>query len=246
MRKKIALAVLAAVGCALIASAQDNKINELTAQEKASGWRLLFDGKTLTGWPGFHRQGPPPGWVVEGGAIKKLAGRGELGEAGGDLITVDQFSNFEFQVEWKLTKGANSGIKYLASEDLPKTGYSAVTFEYQVLDDDNHPDAKEGIDGNRTAGALYDLIPPSKNKKMRPLGEFNETRIIKRGTHIEHWLNGVKVVEFEQGGPDLKARIAKSKFKTTAGFGEAKQGHFLLQDHGNEVSYRNIKVRELK
>ena len=246
MRKRIALAVMAAIGCALIASAQDKKINELTAEERASGWRLLFDGKTLKGWRGFHRQEPPPGWVVEAGAIKKIAGRGELGEAGGDLITVDQFANFEFQVEWKLTKGANSGIKYLVSEDSPKTGRSAVSFEYQVLDDDNHPDAKEGIAGNRTAGSLYDILPAGGSKKMRPIGEFNQTRIVKRGTHIEHWLNGVKVLEFEQGGPALKAGIATSKFKTIAGFGEAKQGHFLLQDHGNEVSYRNIKVRELK
>jgi hypothetical protein len=166
-------------------------------------------------------------------------------EIGGDLITVDQFENFEFEIEWKLSKGGNSGIKYLVSEDLPKTGRSGVSFDYQVLDDENHPDAKLGIAGNRTVGSLYDLIPASANKKVNPIGTFNKTRIVKRGTHIEHWLNGIKVLEFEQGSPDLKARIAKSKFSTTAGFGEAKRGHILLQDHNEEVSFKNIRIREL-
>ena len=169
-----------------------------------------------------------------------------MGQAGGDLITVDQFRNFEFSIEWRLAKGGNSGIKYLVSESLPPTGKSAVSFEYQVLDDDNHPDAKAGIAGNRTAGSLYDLIPASKNKKVRPIGEFNETRIVVKGNHIEHWLNGVKVVEYERSGDALKAAIAQSKFKNTKGFGETAKGHILLQDHGDEVCFRNIKIRELK
>ena len=140
---------------------------------------------------------------------------------------------------------SNSGIKYLVSESLPPTGKSGVSFEYQVLDDENHPDARAGIAGNRTAGSLYDLIPASKDKKAKPVGEFNQTRIIVKGNHIEHWLNGVKVVEFDRSSEDYKKHLAESKFKNTKGFGEAKQGHVLLQDHGDEVWYRNIKIRSL-
>ncbi len=219
-------------------------INQLTEEEKTTGWRLLFDGKTLSGWRGFHRQHPPPGWIVEDGCIKKV--KSELGEAGGDLITVEQFDNFELQLEWKISLGGNSGIKYLVSEELPKTGYSGISFEMQILDDEHHPDAKLGIAGNRTAGALYDLIAPSKEKKLRPVGQFNQVRIVVKGHHIEHWLNGIKVLEFERGSEQFKAVIAKSKFKDTKGFGEAARGHILLQDHGDEVWFRNIKIRHLK
>jgi len=241
------LPMLIVVTLIIAASAQNNTpVNQLTKAEKDAGWRLLFDGKTLNGWRGFHSEKTPEGWVVEDGCIKKIQAQGEMGRAGGDLITVDQFDNFELSIEWKLSKGANSGIKYLVSESLPPTGKSGVSFEYQVLDDDNHPDAKAGIAGNRTAGSLYDLIPASKNKKIKPVGEFNQTRIIVKGNHIEHWLNGVKVVEFDRSSDDYKKHLAESKFKDTKGFGEAKQGHVLLQDHGNAVWFRNIKIRTLK
>src|SRR5687767_13065187 len=152
MRFRSALTLSLVLVCALVATAQ---INELSSKEKSAGWRLLFDGKTLTGWRGFHSQQIPAGWVVEDGCIKKVQAQGELGQAGGDLITADQFTNFEFAIEWKLSKGGNSGIKYLVSESLPEKGKSAISFEYQVLDDQNHPDAKAGIAGNRTAGSLY-------------------------------------------------------------------------------------------
>jgi hypothetical protein len=228
------------------ALAQNNASGQLTKDEQKAGWRSLFDGKTLNGWRGFHSQATPAGWVVEDGCIKKVKAKGEMGQAGGDLITADQFQNFELSIEWKLTKGANSGIKYLVSESLPPTGKSAVSFEYQVLDDDNHPDAKLGIKGNRTAGSLYDLIPASKDKKLNPVGEFNQTRIVVKGNHIEHWLNGIKVVEFDRTSEDYKKHLAESKFKGTKGFGEAPRGHILLQDHGDEVCFRNIKIRELK
>lgn len=220
--------------------------NQLTGAEKAAGWRLLFNGETFDGWRGFHNDKLPAGWAVEDGCIKKVPAQGELGRAGGDLITVDQFDNFEFSVEWKLSKGGNSGIKYLISESLPPTGKSGVSFEYQVLDDENHPDAKAGIAGNRTAASLYDLIPASKDKQLKSVGEFNQTRIIVKGNHIEHWLNGVKVLEFERGGEKLKQHIAESKFKNTKGFGETAKGHILLQDHGDAVWYRNIKIRIIK
>jgi hypothetical protein len=236
--------------CVAAVFAQSNngtaKINRLTKAEMSDGWRSLFDGKSFNGWRGFHSDKVPEGWVIEDGCIKKAQAEGELGQAGGDLITVDQFDNFELSLEWKLSKGGNSGIKYLVSESLPPTGKSGISFEYQVLDDDSHPDAKNGINGNRTAGSLYDLIPASNSKKLRPIGEFNETRIIVKGNHIEHWLNGVKVVEFERGSNQFKERIAQSKFKDTKGFGETAKGHILLQDHGDAVWYRQIKIRKLK
>jgi 3-keto-disaccharide hydrolase len=247
MKTKIASLLLTVATLFIAASAQNKTpVNRLTRAEKAAGWRLLFDGKTFDGWRGFHSDKVPAGWAIEEGCIKKVPAQGELGQAGGDLITLDQFENFEFSIEWKLSKGANSGIKYLISENLPPTGRSGVSFEYQVLDDENHPDAKAGIAGNRTAGSLYDLIPAGKAKKLKPMGEFNRTRIVVKGKHIEHWLNGVKVVEFERGGEKLKQHIAESKFKNTKGFGETAKGHILLQDHGDAVWYRNIKIRTLK
>jgi hypothetical protein len=247
MKTKIASLLLTVVTLIIAAAAQDKTpANQLTGAEKDAGWRLLFDGKTFGGWRGFHSDKVPAGWVVEDGCVKKVPAQGELGQAGGDLITVDQFDNFEFSIEWKLSKGANSGVKYLVSESLPPTGRSGVSFEYQVLDDENHPDAKAGIAGNRTAGSLYDLIPASKDKKLNPVGEFNLTRIVVKGNHIEHWLNDVKVLEFERGGEKLKQHIAESKFKNTNGFGETAKGHILLQNHGDAVWYRNIKIRTLK
>ena len=247
MKTKI-VSLLLAVATLFIAASAQNKtpVNRLTGAEKAAGWRLLFDGKAFDGWRGFHSDKVPAGWAIEDGCIKKVPAQGELGQAGGDLITVDQFDNFEFSIEWKLSKGTNSGIKYLISESLPPTGRSGVSFEYQVLDDENHPDAKAGIAGNRTAGSLYDLIPANKDKKLNPVGEFNLTRIVVKGNHIEHWLNDVKVLEFERGGEKLKQHIAESKFKNTNGFGETSRGHILLQDHGDAVWYRNIKIRALK
>jgi 3-keto-disaccharide hydrolase len=247
MKIKIASLLLTVIALIITAPAQSyNPNNKLSKAEEDAGWRLLFDGKSFNGWRGFHSDKVPAGWAVEDGCIKKIPGRGELGQAGGDMITVDQFDNFEFSIEWKLAKGSNSGVKYLVSESLPPAGKSGVSFEYQVLDDDNHPDAKAGIGGNRTAGSLYDLIPAGKNKKLKPIGEFNQTRIVVKGNHIEHWLNGVKVVEFERGGEALKQHIAESKFKNTIGFGETAKGHILLQDHGDAVWYRNIKIHAIK
>jgi 3-keto-disaccharide hydrolase len=246
MRIRLIPSVIFVTILAILAFPQKTQIvNQLSNAEKNAGWRLLFDGKSFTGWRGFHSDKVPEGWAIEDGAIKKTPANGMLGKAGGDLITVDEFSNFELSLEWKLSPGGNSGIKYLVTESQPPSGKSAVSFEYQVLDDLKHPDAKAGIDGNRTAGALYDLIPPANTRKVKPIGEFNEVRIIVRGNHIEHWLNGVKVVEFDRSSADFKERLAKSKFKNIKGFGEATKGHVLLQDHGNAVWYRNIKIRNL-
>jgi hypothetical protein len=217
--------------------------NTLTAAEKAAGWKLLFDGKTTTGWRGFHRDAmPEQGWVVEDGAIKHVAGR-EGATGGGDIITVSEYGNLDFSVDWKITPGGNSGLKYLVSEDLVKTGHSGVSFEMQILDDDRHPDAKAGKNGNRTAGSLYDLIAPSTHA-ARPVGEWNTSRLVIQGKHVEHWLNGQRIVQFELGSPELRALIAESKYKTIPGFGENSRGHILLQDHGDEAWFRNIKIRE--
>lgn len=237
------LGVLALMPLTLTAAAQE--ANQLTAKEKADGWKLLFDGKTTNGWRGFHRDSfPTEGWAIENGTIKHLSGEGAQSQHGGDIITTAEYDNFEFAVDWKITPGANSGIKYLVSEEIIKTGYSGVAFEYQVLDDDRHPDAKAGKNGNRTAGSLYDLIPP-KNKHLKPVGEWNHTRIVVNNGRVEHWLNGDKVVEFQIGSAPMKGLIAESKYKDISGFGEVRKGHILLQDHGNEVWFRNIKVRPL-
>jgi Domain of Unknown Function (DUF1080) len=244
MRIKTFLSLIFIFICLVISQAQE-KTGKVKGQLAKSGkdgpWQSLFDGKTLNSWRGFHQDKPPEGWSVEDGCIKKASGR-----SGGDLISTGQFSNFELQLEYKISKGGNSGIKYLISESLPPTGRSGVSFEYQVLDDESHPDAKNGVAGNRTSGALYDLIPPGKVKKLKPAGEFNLVKIVVKGNHIEHWLNGVKVVEFNRSTPEFKTLIAQSKYKSIKGFGEAAQGHVLLQDHGDEVWYRNIKIRELK
>jgi 3-keto-disaccharide hydrolase len=217
--------------------------NTLSASEKAAGWILLFDGKTTAGWRGFHSDKfPETGWVVENGAIKTTGS----GPSGGDIITVAEFDNFELQLEWKIGPGGNTGVKYLISEDLIKTGRSGLGFEMQVIDDELNADAKAGKDGNRTAGGLYDLIAPVKNKTLHPVGEWNQAGVRVLGNHVEHFLNGGKVLEFEMFSPEFKARIADSKFKVNPGFGEVKKGHVLLQAHGAEVWFRNIKIRELK
>ncbi|MCI0662891.1 MAG: DUF1080 domain-containing protein [Acidobacteria bacterium] len=250
MRIKTFLSLTFTLICFVISQAQEKpgKVSpgQLAKSGNNGGWKRLFDGKTLNGWRGFHSDKPPEGWAIEDGCIKKVPATGQLGRSGGDLITTDQFSNFELELEWKISKGGNSGIKYLISESLPPTGRSGISFEYQVLDDESHPDAKAGISGNRLSGAVYDLIPPATERKLKPAGEFNLVRILVKGNQIEHWLNGIKVVAFDRSSQDFKERIAKSKFKDTKGFGEATQGHILLQDHGNAVWFRNIRIRELK
>jgi len=224
--------------------------NSLTAEEKAAGWTLLFDGRTFNGWRGLGREGIPEGhWVIEEGVIKKIASKDVPRQAdgqpleGGDLMTIETFENFELFLEWKISSGGNSGIKYNVSEEMSISfppGYAALGFEYQVLDDDNHPDAKIGA--NRTAAALYDLIEP-RGKKLKPVGEYNTARIVFNGNHGEHWLNGVKVLEYELGTPEMQSSVASSKYKTIPGFATRRTGHIVLQDHGDAVWYRNLKIR---
>jgi len=241
-----ALTVGVVGGTHALAQAQAGTVapNTLTAAEKAAGWKLLFDGKTTEGWRGYHSTTfPAAGWAVVDGTIKKVA-KGEKPGVGGDIITNDEYSNFELALEWKLAPGGNSGLKYLITEAPGSTDHAGVGYEMQILDDERHPDAKLGVNGNRTAGSLYDLIAPSTHA-AHPIGEWNQVRLVVRGHHVEHWLNGQKVVQFEIGSPEMKALIAKSKYKDIKGFGEATSGHILLQDHGDEVSFRNIKLRQI-
>ena len=234
-----------------------NKPNDLTPAERSAGWRLLFDGRTLAGWRGVGSDSVPPGhWVVVAGAIKKVAS-GTVPRAadgrpmnGGDLMTVATFGDFELTWEWKVTPGANSGVKYNVSEEMSMAqsgdsnapSHSALGFEYQMLDDDRHEDGE--LPSHR-AGALYDLIAPNANKRLRPVGEWNRSTVIFRGTHGEHWLNGAKIVEFDLGTAVMDSLLAKSKYRSIPGFGERRKGHIVLQDHGDEVYFRRIKVREL-
>ncbi len=215
-----------------------------TALEKQQGFVALFDGKTTKGWRGFRRKAMPRnGWKVVDGTLMHDP-EGPQCDKAGDIITNDTFENFELRLEWKLSPGGNSGVKYLIDEARVSSGHGGLGFEMQILDDDKHPDAKKGIGGNRTVGALYDLIPPAKAMAKAP-GEWNEARLLVSGNHIEHWLNGEKVVAFERDSQMLRALINTSKYKDNRGFGQSARGHILLQDHGDPVWYRNIRVRRL-
>ncbi len=222
-------------------------------QSEAEEWKILFDGETFAGWRGVGRDSVPAGhWIIEDGTIRKVAS-GDVPTAadgqpleGGDIMTVDTYGNFELVLEWKVSAGANSGVKYNVSEEM-STGappvHAALGFEYQILDDALHPDAQNGP--NRTAGALYDLVPPAPEKQLRPVGSFNEARIVFRDGHGEHWLNGVKVVTFVLASAVFDSAFAESKYRPIQGFAEQRAGHIVLQDHGDDVWFRSIKIREI-
>ncbi|MFC6997009.1 3-keto-disaccharide hydrolase [Rufibacter roseus] len=223
--------------------------NTLTEQEKAQGWSLLWDGKTTNGWRGAHQnEFPKGGWQVKDGELQVLESGGGESVNGGDIVTEKEFSAFELQLDFKLTEGANSGIKYFVTEKEKVGRGSAIGLEYQLLDDAKHPDAKMGRDGNRTLASLYDLMTSEKNPRfIKPVGQWNHALLrVKPDNTVEHWLNGIKVLEYKRGSQAFRDLVAISKYKNWENFGEAEKGHLLLQDHGNNVSFRSIKIRELK
>ncbi len=226
----------------------NNVSNYLTPYEKLHGWKLLFDGHTSAGWRSAAANTfPAKGWVVNNGTMTVLASEGKEAANGGDIVTNKLYSAFDLSFEFKMTPGANSGVKYFVTLD-EKTKGSAIGLEYQVLDDELHPDAKLGRDGDRTLASLYDLIPSNKPKRfIHPIGEWNQGRIVVYpDNHVIHYLNGVKVLEYVRGSKEYRDLVAMSKYKVWPNFGEAKAGHILLQDHGNMVSFRSIKIKELK
>jgi hypothetical protein len=222
--------------------------NSLTDYEKNSGWHLLFDGKSPAGWVGAYKKTfPEKGWQIKDGLLSVLSSEGRESANGGDIVTTGEYKAFDLSFDFKLTPGANSGLKYFVTLTENNTG-SAIGLEYQVLDDSLHPDAKLGIDGDRTLSSLYDLIPAEKQKRfIHPIGQWNTGRVIVYpDNHVEHYLNGIKVLEYTRGSAEFRKLVALSKYKVWKDFGEAPEGHILLQDHGDAVSFRSIKIRELK
>lgn len=257
----IALATLVAAGCAHSAPSQLPR-HDVTAQPvvpaqagsagRDSGWVSLFDGTTLRGWRGLGSAGVPSAhWVVENGTIRKIPSGSVPVQAdgqplvGGDLMTEGTWRDFELTWDWKVAPGANSGIKYNVSEELSvllDPTHAAKGFEYQMLDDDRHPDGK--LPTHR-AGALYDLVAPDASKQLRPVGEWNSSRIILVGNHGEHWLNGARVVSYDLGTPSMDSALTASKYHSWPWFADRRAGHIVLQDHGDEVWFRNIRIRAL-
>ena len=207
------------------------------AQIKSKDGTLsLFDGKSLSGWRKADRDtAPDRAWLVENGELHFDPTIGH----GGDIVTTRSFKNFDLSVDFKVSDAGNSGIKYRL---LPNTSLGC---EFQLIDDSKHPDAKLGVNGNRKTGALYDIFPPDPNKPYKPAGQWNTARIVVKGDHVEHWLNGVKILEYTRGSEQFKQAVAASKFKNTKGFAQAESSPILLQAHGDKVAYKNIKIKEL-
>ena len=247
--RRLVICVVALAGASLALSAQVipphpgttvRPYDRTAITEQTAAWTPLFDGSTTKGWRGFKKPGfPAKGWSVDAGRLKHAASGGAPSADSGDIITLDTFNDFELQFEWIVAPGANSGIKYLVTEarDGP------VAHEYQIIDDVKHPDALVGP--HRATAALYDVIAAPATKTLMPAGRLNQGRILVQGNHVEHWLNGAKVIEYELGSAALKAAKAKSKFKDVPGWGEKLKGHILLQDHGDEVWYQNLRIREV-
>jgi hypothetical protein len=233
---------------------ETSKNNTLTKAEIKEGWKLLFDGKTFNGWRGIDRDHVPNGlWAIEDGQIKKV-NTGDVQKLsdgrpveGGDLMTTGTFENFELSFEWKINKAGNSGLKYNVSEEMSQkygSKFSALGFEYQLLDDGDEA-YKGKLKPSQFSGSLYDLLP-AKNTVLKPIGEFNNSMILVNGNHVEHWLNGTKILEFEFGSKELDKAYKVSKFNKIPGFQDKRKAHIVLQNHNDESWFRNIKIRVLK
>jgi len=240
----LSLPLIAAMFFSAIAQGKDD--NTLTDKEKAEGWQLLWDGKTTEGWRGAKLDSfPTKGWVIRDGMLTVLKSDGAESRNGGDIVTTRQYKNFILSVDFMITEGANSGIKYFVQTDLNKGEGSAIGCEFQILDDLRHPDAKLGVNGNRTLGSLYDLIRADKDEANFDIKKFNTAMIKVDGNKVEHWLNGVKILEYKRQCQEFDALVAYSKYKIWPNFGNFESGHILLQDHGDRVSFKNIKIKEL-
>lgn len=228
--------------------------NTLTDREKADGWKLLWDGKTTEGWRGAKlTEFPQEGWSIKDGELMVADAGGKESENGGDIVTIKEYGDFELEVDFKLTEGANSGIKYFVDTELNMGKGSSIGCEFQILDDAKHPDAKKGKDGNRTLASLYDLItanahnfnPDESTKKRVNKYNWNRARVVVNGADVEHYLNGILVVKYNRSGQQWKDLVAGSKYKDWPNFGEREKGHILLQDHGDQVYFKNVKIKEL-
>lgn len=207
--------------------------NKLTSQEKAAGWKLLFDGQDLKGWRSYAKtDGPKKGWEVKDGTLNCIAGA-----HGGDIVSTENFTDFDLQWDWKIPTGANNGVKYEVNEKRPQ----APGHEYQMIDDEIVKDKPI-----ESTASFYVVIPPDPKKPVHPPGQWNHSRILVKGNHVEHWLNGMKVVEYELGSDEIKAAIAKSKFKKFTDFADKVTGPIMLTEHHDAATYRNIKILELK
>lgn len=227
---------LTLVTCAALAPAAE--LNTLSAAEQKDGWKLLFDGKSLAGWRTYKEGGKiGAGWVVEGGLLKKQAKI-----SGGDIMTeqpIPASADWELTWEWRIAEKGNNGVKYFITEARKGT----LGHEYQLLDDNGHPDGKVGA--HRQTASFYDVLPPAKDKTSRPVGEWNHSRIVVKGSTVQHWLNGAKALEYELGSAAVREAVAKSKFKNIGDFGTKVTGHILLTDHNDECCFRNVKLRVL-
>jgi len=223
--------------------------NTLTPKEQEDGWELLWDGKTTDGWRGAKLSTfPTKGWEIKDGMLHvTTSGEGESA-GGGDIVTIKKYRDFILKVDFKITKGANSGIKYFVDPDMNKGDGSAIGCEFQILDDKNHPDANLGVKGNRQLGALYDLIPPDRSDPNYRFDEngFNTAMIIVNGNRVQHYLNGVKILEYVRNTQEFNALVAYSKYANWPNFGNQSEGNILLQEHGSEVFFKNIKIKETK
>lgn len=233
IKKYITIFALGFLSCIVSAKAQ---LPSLSKKEIKGGWALLFDGRTFEGWQ--KANGTPftgKGWKIENGVISVKPQDG----GGGDIVTTKEFLDFELSLDFKLEKGTNSGVKCFLIKN------SSLGCEYQLIDDENHPDAKLGKDGNRSLGGLYDIMPPAVDKKTKAIGEWNNMHIVSKGKHVEHWLNGKKILEYERGSELFKKMIAESKFKKANGFAETDKSPILLQEHETVIHFRNIKIRSI-